>query len=568
MIFLPTKVSSGSKAATRATMTWWPGGRIWMMMTMTIISFVQAEDSYRFFDFRVTYGNISLDKLVPPKRVILINGKFPGPELYLVTNDNLIINVHNDLDEPFLLSWNGLHLKRNSYQDGVYGTTCPIPPGKNYTYDFHVGDQIGSFFYFPSLGLQKAGGGYGAIRILSRPGIPVPFPQPAGDFTLLIGDWYPDEDYKNLTARLDGGRMIPRPYSVLINGNETPDSTTLTVDKGKTYRFRISNVGVQMSLNLEISGHMLKLVEVEGTYTIQSMYTSVDIHVGQSLSVLVTMDQPPQNYTIAVGSRFNHGQSLNRLILQYSNTKSKKSKFVPIREPDNEIDFSIKQARSIKTNLTASRQNAEGSKHYGRMKISRTLILESSGGVVNKKQRYAINGVSFVPADTPLKLADYFKIKGVFKVGTIPDKPGRAGIRLETAVMGLHHKDFLEIVFLNPEKIVQTYHLDGYSFWVVGIGNRWSTWSHASRREYNLKDAISRSTTQVYPKSWTAVYVALDNVGMWNFRSEFWARQYLGQQFYFRVHSPANSNRDEYPLPKNALLCGQASNRHRRDFIP
>lgn len=75
---------------------------------------------------------------------------------------------------------------------------------------------------------------------------------------------------------------------------------------------------------------------------------------------------------------------------------------------------------------------------------------------MNRKQRYGINGVSFVPADTPLKLADYFKIKGVYKVGSIPDKPGREGMRLETAVMGVHHKDFIEIVFQNPEKIVQT----------------------------------------------------------------------------------------------------------------
>ncbi|CAF2138312.1 unnamed protein product [Brassica rapa] len=549
-------------------MAWWPDGGFLMMMMMTIISFVQAEDSNRFFDLRVTYGNVSVTKYVPPTRVILINGKFPGPELYLVTNDNLIINVHNDLDEPFLLSWNGLHLKRNSYQDGVYGTTCPIPPGKNYTYAFHLEDQIGSFFYFPSLAVQKAAGGFGAIRILSRPGTPVPFPQPAGDFTILIGDWYTGEDHKDLKARLDGGRMIPRPYSVLINGNEDTASTSLTVDKGKTYRFRISNVGLQLSLNFEILGHMLKLVEVEGTYTIQTKFTSLDIHVGQSYSVLVTMDQPPQNYSIVVGTRFTDSRSTNRIILHYSNSKS--SKFVPNRQPDNDIDFSIKQARSIKTNLTASRQrqDAQGSYHYGRIKISRTLILESSAGVVNRKQRYAINGVSFVPADTPLKLADYFKIKGVFKVGSIPDKPGRAGIRLETAVMGVHHKDFLEIVFQNREKYVQTYHLDGYNFWVVGIGNRWSTWSQASRRDYNLRDAISRSTTQVYPKSWTAIYVAFDNVGMWNFRSEFWARQYLGQQFYFRVHSPANSTRDEYPLPKNALLCGRASNRHRRDFIP
>lgn len=36
---------------------------------------------------------------------ILINGQFPGPDIFSVTNDNIIINVQNDLPEPFLLSW-------------------------------------------------------------------------------------------------------------------------------------------------------------------------------------------------------------------------------------------------------------------------------------------------------------------------------------------------------------------------------------------------------------------------------------------------------------------------------
>jgi len=58
--------------------------------------------------------------------------------------------------------------------------------------------------------------------------------------------------------------------------------------------------------------------------------------------------------------------------------------------------------------------------------------------------------------------------------------------------------------------------------------------------------------------------MALDNVGMWNVRSEFWARQYLGQQFYMRVYSDAGSIRDEYPIPKNALLCGKAAGRETR----
>jgi hypothetical protein len=64
----------------------------------------------------------------------------------------------------------------------------------------------------------------------------------------------------------------------------------------------------------------------------------------------------------------------------------------------------------------------------------------------------------------------------------------------------------------------------------------------------------------VYPRAWTAIFIALDNVGMWNLRSEDWTRRYLGQQFYLRVYTPTHSFRDELPIPDNALLCGQATN--------
>ncbi|CAN4123053.1 unnamed protein product [Withania somnifera] len=89
-------------------------------------------------------------------------------------------------------------------------------------------------------------------------------------------------------------------------------------------------------------------------------------------------------------------------------------------------------------------------------------------------------------------------------------------------------------------------------------------WTQASRDGYNLRDAVSRCTAQVYPKSWTAIYIALDNVGMWNLRTEFWARQYLGQQLYLRVYTDSTSLRDEYPIPRNARLCGKVAGRRTR----
>lgn len=530
-----------------------------LVATIGTLAIVHAENPYRFFTWNVTYGDIY--PLGVRQQGILINGQFPGPDIHSVTNDNLIINVFNSLDEPFLLSWNGVQNRRNSYEDGVFGTTCPIPPGKNFTYILQVKDQIGSFYYYPSLAFHKAAGGFGGIRILSRPQIPVPFDEPAGDYTVLIGDWY-KSNHTALKAILDRGKKLRFPDGILINGRG-PNGAGFNVEQGKTYRFRISNVGLQNSLNFRIQGHKMKLVEVEGTHTLQTTFSSLDVHVGQSYSVLVTADQPPQDYYIVVSTRFTTQVLTTTGVLRYSNSNRPVSGPIP-GGPTIQIDWSLNQARAIRTNLTASgpRPNPQGSYHYGMINTSRTIILDNSAGQVNGKQRYAVNSVSFVPTDTPLKLADFFKIDGVFRVGSISDRPTGGGIYLDTSVLGVDYRAFIEIVFQNNENIIQSWHLNGYSFWVVGMDG--GEWTSASRNQYNLRDAVSRCTTQVYPKSWTAIYVALDNVGMWNLRTEFWARQYLGQQLYLRVYTASTSLRDEFPIPKNALLCGKASGRHTR----
>nr|CAH67167.1 H0211B05.4 [Oryza sativa] len=523
------------------------------------VSSARAEDPYRFFDWEVTTGNIN--PLGVQQQGILINGQFPGPEIDCQTNDNLIVNVHNRLSEPFLLSWNGLQHRKNSWQDGVSGTNCPIPPGQNFTYQMQAKDQIGSFFYFPSLAFHKAAGGFGAIRIRSRPLIPVPFDPPAGEYTMLIGDWY-KTSHKALQAMLDSGKQLPSPDGILING-KGPNGASFTVEQGKTYRLRVSNVGLQSTLNLRIQDHNMTLVEVEGTHTVQNTYSSLYVHAGQSLSVLFTANRPPGVYQITVSTRFAKRALNSSAVLRYAGSSATISEPPPPAGLADDIDFSLDQARSIRTNLTASgpRPNPQGSYHYGSINVTRTIRLANSAGRVAGKQRYAVNGVSFVEADTPLKLADYYRISDVFRLGGIPDAPpagAAAAPRSEAAVMDSDYRSFLEIVFENSEDSVQIWHLDGYSLFVVGMDR--GVWSEQSRKSYNLVDAVSRCTVQVYPRAWTAVLVALDNVGMWNLRSEDWARRYQGQQFYLRVYTPSHSFRDELPIPSNALRCGRATN--------
>ncbi|CAA0840921.1 SKU5 similar 17 [Striga hermonthica] len=477
---------------------------------------VKAEDEYKYFTWVVTYGTAA--PLGVSQQVILINGQFPGPRLDTVTNDNIIINVINKLDQPFLLTWNGIKQRKNSWQDGVLGTNCPIPPNKNYTYKFQTKDQIGSYSYFPSTVMHKAAGGFGALNVYARKVISVPYAKPARDHSLLVGDWH-NAGHKRLQQILDSGKPLPFPDGLLINGQGQP---SFTGDQGKTIMFRVTNIGLSTSISFMIQNHTMKLVEVEGSHVLQNIYDSLDIHVGQSVTVLVTLDQSPKDYYIVASTRWN-------------------------------------------LTSNAARPNPQGSFHYGMINITRTFVLANSAPLINGKQRYAVNGVSYVNPDTPLKLADYYNISGVFSVNSIQSVPsGSGGPKLGTSVVGTSLHDFIEIVFQNNEGTIQSWHVDGYDFWVVGFGN--GQWTKASRKTYNLHDALTRHTTQVYPNSWTAILVSLDNQGMWNLRSARWDRQYLGQQLYMRVYNPIQSFSNEYAIPNNVLLCGRAVGRKINEF--
>lgn len=183
---------------------------------------------------------------------------------------------------------------------------------------------------------------------------------------------------QDLKSRLDRGRKLPSPDGILINGRS--NGATLNVEQGvlafdlflfptfsllsiflfknalffvcmdvigKTYRLRISNVGLQDSLNFRIQNHRMKLVEVEGTHTLQTMFSSLDVHVGQSYSVLITADQSPRDYYVVVSSRFTDKIITTTGVLRYSGSSTPASGPIP-GGPTIQVDWSLNQARAIR----------------------------------------------------------------------------------------------------------------------------------------------------------------------------------------------------------------------------
>lgn len=529
-------------------------------------------DPFVFYDWNVSY--IEAAPLGVKQQVIAINGQFPGPLVNLTTNWNAVVNVLNNLDEPLLITWNGLQHRRNSWQDGVSGTNCPIPAGWNWTYNFQAKDQIGSFFYFPSLHFQRAAGGFGGVIVNNRPVIPVPFGTPDGDFTIFIGDWY-TRSHTDLRAALDAGKDLGLPDGVLFNGkgpyrynNSVPagiDYETFNVQPGKTYRMRVHNIGISTSLNFRIQNHNLLLAETEGSYTSQQNYTNLDIHVGQSYSFLVTMDQnASSDYYMVASARFVNTTIWSNVtgvaILHYSNSKGKAKGPLP-DGPDDYYDkyFSMNQAKSIRWNVSAgaARPNPQGSFKYGSINVTQVFVLKNKPPeLVNGKRRCTLNGISYQAPATPLKLADHFNLNGVFKLD-FPERPMNRTPKLDTSIINGTYKGFMEIILQNNDTIVQSYHMDGYAFFVVGMD--YGDWTEDSRGTYNKWDGVARATAQVFPNAWTAILVSLDNVGMWNLRAENLDTWYLGQETYVRVVNPEINNKTELALPSNALYCGALS---------
>lgn len=245
-------------------------------------------------------------------------------------------------------------------------------------------------------------------------------------------------------------------------------------------------------------------------------------------------------------------------IIRYTNGKGPASPELP-EAPVGWV-WSRNQFRSFCWNLTASvaRPNPRGFYHHDFINITCTIKLVNSASREGGKLCYALIGVSHVDPETPLKIAEYYGIADkVFKYNTTQDMPSTKIDKVvpQPNVLNQTFRYLVEIIFENHEKNMQSYHLDGYSFFAVVIEP--GTWTLEKRKNYNLLNAVSRTTIQVFPKSWAAILLTFDNTGMWNVRSEMWERANLGQQLYVSVLSSVLSLRDEYNILDNALLCGK-----------
>lgn len=118
----------------------------------------------------------------------------------------------------------------------------------------------------------------------------------------------------------------------------------------------------------------------------------------------------------------------------------------------------------------AARPNPQGSFNVSNVTLSQSFILQSSVVEIDGELRYAVNNVSYVTPETPLKLADAFANggNGVYVLDKFPTNSSNVeAVNGVFVASGIHH-GWIELVLKNDLDFIHTWHLDGFSFFVVG----------------------------------------------------------------------------------------------------
>ncbi|KAI0113548.1 Cupredoxin [Nemania sp. FL0031] len=216
-----------------------------------------------------------------------INGQWPIPRIEANIGDNVVVHATNELgNQSTSLHFHGLFMNGTTHMDGpAQVSQCGIPPGSSFTYNFTI-NQPGTYWYHSHTGGQYPDGLRGPL-VVHDPDSPF-LDQYDEELVLTVSDWYHEQMAILLPAFNNKGNPTgaePVPQAALFNETQ---NLTVAVEPGKTYLFRMINIGAFAGQYVWFEGHNMTIVEVDGVYHQPAEAEMIYIAASQRCSFLIT----------------------------------------------------------------------------------------------------------------------------------------------------------------------------------------------------------------------------------------------------------------------------------------
>jgi len=317
-----------------------------------------------------------------------------------------------------------------------------------------------------------------------------------------------------------------------------------------------------MGMNVIVEGHVMTVVELDGQAVKPTNVSSLDVHTGQRVGVLITTDQEPRAYWVSVSYRLRNVTRHGAAVLRYANSSDElnKASLVDLRGLHPawwDTEFSLAQQRSFEATdhdlrlypeeesvnrqfvfLGTQEYFTHGESHHIPMSDTSTSSLrlgtgdEQPWGFCQKRDgeenflRWAVARVSWRPPKQPVLQALYHNTD--FE-NQLNENMGFYKVELGKTY---------EIVLQNYPSCegvceAHPWHLHGMKFWHVGTwegvfngtipteggGHRYKrdTILVVGQNTSNSMNPFGKASNRTKPCGYTVIRFTVDNPGAWPF---------------------------------------------------
>ncbi|KAL5229222.1 hypothetical protein ABZP36_017487 [Zizania latifolia] len=565
-----------------------------LVAVLMLFSANGAKGDTREYQFDVQMANVT--RLCSSKKIVTVNGQFPGPTVFAREGDLVVVRVVNHAPYNMSIHWHGIRQLRSGWADGpAYITQCPIQAGGSYAYKFTITGQRGTLWWHAHISWLRATV-YGAIVILPKVGVPYPFPAPHKEVPVIFGEWWTADTEAVISQAMQTGAGPNVSDAFTINGLPGPlyncsakDTFKLKVEPGKTYMLRLINAALNDELFFSIAGHKLTVVDVDAVYIKPFTVDTLIITPGQTTNVLLTTKPSYPGatfymlaapYSTAASGTFDNTTVAG--ILEYEDPSSHSAaafnKNLPVLKPTlpqiNDTSFVSNFTAKLRSLATA--EYPANVQQQVDKRFFFTVGLGTHPCAVNgtcqgpNGSRFAasVNNVSFVLPTTAL-LQSHFtgKSNGVYSSNfpAMPltpfnytgAPPNNTNVSNGTRLVVLPYGASVELVMQGTSILgaeSHPFHLHGFNFFVVGQGfGNFDPINDPAK--YNLVDPIERNTVGVPAAGWVAIRFLADNPGVWFMHCHLEAHVSWGLKMAWVVQDGRLPNQKILPPPSDLPKC-------------
>ncbi|KAH6755686.1 laccase 14 [Perilla frutescens var. hirtella] len=525
-------------------------------------------------------------RLCSNKSILTVNGKFPGPILYVTQGDTLIVDVINRATENVTIHWHGVKQPRYPWSDGPeYITQCPIRPGTKFSQKIVLSDEIGTLWWHAHSDWSRATV-HGALVVYPKEGDVYPFPKPTAEIPIILGEWWKSDIQAVMTQFLANGGDPIVSDAFLINGQpgdldscSKPDTFKLKVEYGKTYLLRMINAVMNNIMFFKIANHNITVVGSDGAYTKPLTSDYIAISPGQTIDFLLEANQNPNHYYMASRVHAVAGTSSNfttTAIVEYTGnytaTPSPLLPTLPASDDTVSSDSFTGRLRSLASREHPIDVPQKVDKNFlFTLSINTFACPNCTGPIPGQRLKASMNNITFVQPRIDILQAYYNGIRGVYG-DDFPKNPpfpfNYTGVNVTstnyrtpqngTEVRVLEYDSTVEIVFQGTNLVGAIYHpmhLHGYSFYVVGMGSG-NFDRERDPLSYNLVDPPLQNTIAVPRNGWTAIRFKANNPGVWLMHCHLERHVSWGMEMAFIVKNGKSSDAKMMPPPPDMPRCG------------